>query len=76
MYVHIYKYLLIRIVHSAVHTYFSSHAVVTGGVDHVGELKPKATWPVWSAQIFHQLNAFMERCNDLHEVTSTVIHFQ
>ena len=57
-------------------TCFSSHAVVTGGVDRIGEFKAKATWPVWSAQIFHKLNAFMERCNDLHEVTSTVIHFQ
>ena len=69
-------YLLICIVLSAVHTYVSSYAVVTGGVDRIGDFKAKATWPVWSAQIFHKLNAFMERCNDLHEVTSTVIHFQ
>ena len=44
-------------------------------MEHV-EVHVETTWPAWSAQLFHRLNAFMERCNDLHEVTSTVIHFK
>nr|WAQ15579.1 axonemal dynein heavy chain E [Halisarca dujardinii] len=42
----------------------------------VNPANPSTVWPAWTAAIFHKLNAFMERCNDLHEVTATVLHFR
>ena len=45
-------------------------------MEYVDKVRAEATWPVWSAQVFHKFNAFMERCNDLHEITSTILHFK